>query len=249
MYINGRNAVLEALRAGERVEKVYFLYGVSGEGVGAVKTAAKRAGVPYTVIDRERFRELERKARLKTKSQGVVAWINPVLYADIDDVVTLAYEQGRAPILAALDEMNDPRNIGAIIRSAECAGLDGVMLGKRNTPGINDVVVKTSAGAAHFLPIARADDLAAGLNRLRDAGLTVIGLDEKGAQIYSDLDLTEPAVIVIGNEGQGISSDVADVCDRLVSIPMFGKISSLNASVAAGIVFFEAVRQRHLVSR
>ena len=125
----------------------------------------------------------------------------------------------------------------------------GVMLGKRNTPGINDVVVKTSAGAAHFLPIARADDLAAGLNRMRNAGLTVIGLDEEGAQIYSDLDLTEPLVIVIGNEGQGISSDVAAVCDRLVSIPMFGKISSLNASVAAGIVFFEAVRQRHLVSR
>lgn len=246
MYINGRNGVLEALRAGERVEKVYFLYGSVGEGVGAVRSAAKRAGVPCTTIDKERFRDLERKARLKTKSQGVIAWINPVLYADIDDVVTLAYEQGRAPILAAMDEMNDPRNIGAIIRSAECAGLDGVVLGKRNTPGINDVVVKTSAGAAHFMPIIRADDLARALRRLQSAGLTVVGLDEGGTRTYTEIDLTEPTVIVIGNEGQGISKDVAAVCNTLVSIPMMGKISSLNASVAAGIVFFEALRQRHL---
>lgn len=245
MYINGRNGVLEALRAGERVEKVYFLYGAAGEGVGAVRAAAKRAGVPCTTIDKERFRDMERRARLKTKSQGVIAWINPVLYADLDDVVTLAYEQGRAPFLAVMDEINDPRNIGAIIRSAECAGLDGVVLGRRNSPGVNDVVMKTSAGAANYLPVSRADDLARTLRRLRDAGLRVIGLDESGTENYAEVDLTEPTAIVIGNEGQGISNDVIAVCDTLVSIPMMGKISSLNASVAAGIVFFEGLRQRH----
>lgn len=244
MYINGRNGVLEALRAGERVEKVYFLYGATGDGMGAVRGEAKRAGVPCTTIDKERFRDLERKARLKTRSQGVIAWINPVHYADLDDMVTFAYQQGRMPMLVAMDEINDPHNIGAIIRSAECAGLDGILLGKRNSPGLNDVVMKTSAGAAHFVPVGRADDLAHSLNRLRDAGLTIIGLDERGTMAYSDVNFTEPTVIVIGNEGQGISSDVLAVCDTLVSIPMMGKIASLNASVAAGVVFFEALRQR-----
>ena len=244
MYINGRNGVIEAIRAGERVEKVYFVYGLEGEGAAAVRKAAKQSGIPCTMIDRERFRKLERKARLKTRSQGIIAWINPVFYVDVEDIITLAYEQGHAPLLVALDEITDTRNIGAVIRSAECSGLDGLLLGKRNSPGINDVVVKTSAGAAHYLPVARADNLASMLKRMKHSGLTVIGLDERGEEMYTDIDLTEPAVIVMGNEGKGISNDVARACDKFVSIPMQGKITSLNVSVAAGVMFFEALRQR-----
>jgi len=244
MYINGRNAVLEAIRAGERVEKVFFLYGTEGEGSAAIRKIAKEKGVPCTVIDKERFRRLERKARLKTRSQGVVAWINPIFYVEIDDIVTLAYERGRAPLLVAMDGITDPRNLGAVIRSAECAGLDGIVFSRDGSPGINDVVVKTSAGAAHFMPIARADNLAHILKRTRDSGLKVVGLDERGEQSYTEIDLTEPTVIVIGNEGKGLSRAVANACDKLISIPMMGKISSLNVSVAAGVVFFEALRQR-----
>lgn len=244
MYINGRNAVIEAIRADERVEKVYFIYGLEGDGAAAVKRTAKQAGVPCTTLDRERFRLLERKARLKTRSQGIIAWINPVFYVDVEDIVTLAYEQGHAPLLVALDDITDPRNIGAIIRSAECAGLDGLVFGKRNSPGINDVVVKTSAGAAHFLPVARADSLPSMLQLLQKSGLKVVGLDERGTESFTEIDLTEPTVVVFGNEGQGISKGVANVCDSFVSIPMQGKITSLNVSVAAGVVFFEALRQR-----
>lgn len=246
MYINGRNGVLEAIRAGERVEKVYFVYGLEGEGAAAVKKSAKEAGIPCTTIDRDRFRQLERKARLKTRSQGIIAWINPIFYVDVEDIVTLAFEQGQAPLLVALDDITDPRNIGAIIRSAECAGLHGLLLSKRNSPGINDVVVKTSAGAAHFLPVAREDSLVPMLKRMQQSGLTVIGLDERGDDDYAGIDFTEPVVVVFGNEGKGLSRDVAKVCNKFVSIPMQGKIQSLNVSVAAGVVFFEALRQRQL---
>lgn len=244
MYINGRNAVLEAIRADERIEKVYFLYGTEGDGLAAIRKVAKEKGVPCTVIDRDRFKQIERRAHLKTRSQGVVAWINPIFYVELDDIVTLTYEQGRSPLLVAMDAITDPRNIGAVIRSAECAGLDGVIFGKQGSPGINDVVVKTSVGAAHFMPISRVDSLPRTFGRAKDSGLRVIGLDERGEHSYTEVDLTQPTVIVIGSEGEGLGRGVADACDELISIPMMGKISSLNVSVAAGVVFFEALRQR-----
>ena len=244
MYINGKNSVLEAIRARERVEKVYFLYGAETEGLGAIRKAAKQEGIPCTTLDRGKFRELEKKGNLKTKSQGVIARINPILFVDIKDVVTLAWETGRTPLVVALDGITDPRNLGAIIRSSECAGLSGVVFGKQHSSGINDVAVKTSAGAAHFVPIARVRDVATTLGNLKEMGMQVIGLDVDGDMEYTDIDFTEPTVIVIGSEGEGMTAKVAEACDEFVSIPLKGSITSLNASVAAGIVFFEAVRQR-----
>ena len=244
MYINGKNSVLEAIRAGERVEKVYFLYGAESEGLGVIRRTAKQEGIPCTTLDRGKFRGLEKKGNLKTKSQGVIARINPILFVDIEDVVTLAWETGRTPLVAVLDGITDPRNLGAILRSAECAGISGVVFGKQDSSGINDVAVKTSAGAVHFVPISRVKSLAVTLSNLKEMGMQVIGLDADGDKEYSEVDLTEPTVIVVGSEGEGMTASVAEVCDEFVSIPLQGSISSLNASVAAGIVFFEAVRQR-----
>ncbi len=244
MYINGRNAVIEALRSEERVEKVFLLYGLEGEPVARIRSEAKRAGVPCVTMDRRRFTQLERSARMGTRSQGVIAMLAPVDYVDIDVVVENAWRDGRPPLIAVLDGITDPHNVGAIIRSAECAGFDGIVLGKRDSSGITDVVVKTSAGAVNHIPIARVASLAQTLKRLQSAGLTVVGLDEKGSMQYTEHEFAEPCVVVIGSEGQGLSAAVVQVCDKLLTIPMSGAIHSLNASVAAGITFFEARRQR-----
>jgi 23S rRNA (guanosine2251-2'-O)-methyltransferase len=243
MYINGRNAVVEALRSGG-VEKVFIMYGMEGEAVGKIRAEAKRAGVPSVIIDRRRFIELERNAGLGTRSQGIIALIGEIEYAEIELVVEEVYERGGVPLVAALDGITDPHNVGAIIRSAECAGFDGLLIGKRDSSAITDVVMKTSAGAARHLPIARASNIGDVLLSLQQAGLQIVGLDERGNTSYTTHDFTRPTAIVIGSEGKGLSPRIRKLCDTLLSIPMHGKVPSLNASVAAGVVFFEAVRQR-----
>jgi 23S rRNA (guanosine2251-2'-O)-methyltransferase len=245
MYINGRNAVVEALRAGEGVEKVFIMFGIEGEPVSRVRAEAKRAGVPCVTIDRKRFAELERSAGVGARSQGIIATVSPIQYADIEQLVQDVYERGGTPLVGALDSITDPHNVGAIIRSAECAGLDGLLLGKRDSSGITDVVMKTSAGAARHLPIGRVSNIGDVLLSLQQEGLAVVGLDEKGEMAYTSYDFTHPTVIVTGSEGEGLSARIRKLCDVRLSIPMQGKIGSLNASVAAGVVFFEARRQRN----
>ena len=244
MYINGRNAVIEALRSGSAVEKVFIMYGMEGDTIDRVRIEAKRAGVPSVIVDRQRFAELERRATLGTRSQGVIALVSSVEYVDMDELVDSAVMQGIAPLVGALDGITDPHNVGAIIRSAECAGLHGVVIGKHDSSGLTDVVMKTSAGAAGHLPIARVANVGDSLMSMKDAGLQVVGLDERGSIPYTEFDFTAPTAIVIGSEGKGLSPRLRRMCDTVLSIPMFGRVSSLNASVAAGVVFFEARRQR-----
>jgi 23S rRNA (guanosine2251-2'-O)-methyltransferase len=244
MYINGRNAIVEALRSGEGVEKVFIMFGQEGEPINRIRAEAKRAGVPCVTIDRRRFSELEKTAGLGARSQGVVALVSEVEYADIEQLVQDVYGRGEIPLVAALDAITDPHNVGAIIRSAECAGLHGLLMGKRDSSGITDVVMKTSAGAARHLPIARVSNIGDILLGLQQEGLAVVGLDERGTVSYSEYDFTQPTAIVIGSEGSGLSARTRKLCDTLLSIPMHGKVTSLNASVAAGVVFFEANRQR-----
>ncbi len=244
MYINGRNAVLEALRKGEGIEKVFLQYGQEGEPVDRIRIESKRAGVPCVTVDRGRFAELERNAKLATRSQGVIASVSEVEYVDFDLLVEESFTAGRMPLVTALDGITDPHNVGAIIRSAECAGMDGLLLGKHDSSGITDVVMKTSAGAARHLPIARASNIGDVLLSVQQAGIEVVGLDEAGSISYVDYDFTKPTAIVIGSEGKGLSPRIRKLCTTLLSIPMMGKVSSLNASVAAGVVFFEARRQR-----
>jgi 23S rRNA (guanosine2251-2'-O)-methyltransferase len=244
MYINGRNAVIEALRSGEGVQKVFLMYGIEGEPVNRIRVEAKRSGVPCVTIDRRRFGELERTAGLGARSQGVIALLDEIVYADIEQLVQDIYEGGGTPLVTALDGITDPHNVGAIIRSAECAGFDGLLIGKHDSSGITDVVMKTSAGAASHLPIDRASNIGDILLGLQQGGLAIVGLDERGDMTYTEYDFTKPTAIVIGSEGKGMSSRIRKLCDHRLSIPMLGSISSLNASVAAGVVFFEARRQR-----
>ncbi|HVZ39880.1 MAG TPA: 23S rRNA (guanosine(2251)-2'-O)-methyltransferase RlmB [Candidatus Kapabacteria bacterium] len=246
MYINGRNAVVEALRAGEGVEKVFIMFGLEGEAINRVRAEAKRAGVPCVTVDRRRFAELERAAGVGARSQGVMASASAVEYADMELLIADLYERGETPLVTALDGITDPHNVGAIIRSAECAGLHGALIGKRDSSGVTDVVMKTSAGAARLLPIARASNIGDVLLGLQQEGLAIVGLDERGTMRYTEYDFTRPVAIVIGSEGDGLSTRVRKMCDTLLSIPMSGSIASLNASVAAGVVFFEARRQRGL---
>jgi 23S rRNA (guanosine2251-2'-O)-methyltransferase len=249
MYINGRNAIIEALRAGEGVEKVFIMFGQEGEPINRIRAEAKRAGVPCVTIDRRRFAELERSAELGARSQGVVALVSEIEYTDIEALVGDLYLRSETPLVAALDGITDPHNVGAIIRSAECAGMHALMLGKRDSSSITDVVMKTSAGAAKHLPIARVSNIGDVLLGLQQEGLAIVGLDERGTMSYTEYDFTHPTAIVIGSEGAGLSSRTRKLCDTLLSIPMHGKVASLNASVAAGIVFFEASRQRSLATQ
>jgi 23S rRNA (guanosine2251-2'-O)-methyltransferase len=240
--------VIEALRKGEGVEKIFLLYGLEGEPVDRIRIESKRAGVPCVTVDRKRFGELERSAGLSTRSQGVIASVSEIEYADLDLIIEQAFLDGRMPLVAALDGITDPHNVGAIIRSAECAGFDGLLIGKHDSSGITDVVMKTSAGAARHLPIARVSNIGDILLGVQQGGVEVVGLDESGKTGYVDYDFTKPTAIVIGSEGKGLSPRIRKLCNTLLSIPMRGQISSLNASVAAGVVFFEAQRQRMIAA-
>ncbi|MCE7935094.1 MAG: 23S rRNA (guanosine(2251)-2'-O)-methyltransferase RlmB [Chlorobi bacterium CHB2] len=244
LFINGRNAVLEALRSGKGLEKIFIMFGSEGEPVNEIRAEAKRLGVPCIVADRKKFLQMEKDIGLGTRSQGIIAQLREVEYEDIEAVVENAWIDGRAPLVAALDGITDPRNMGAIIRSAECAGIDGLFFGRRNSAIVNDVVMKTSAGAANHLPLDRVANLGDMLLRLKKSGLAIVGLDGSATASYTEHDFTAPTVIVVGSEGEGIGTRTKNLCDALISIPMRGQVTSLNASVAAGVVFFEAQRQR-----
>ncbi len=244
MYIAGRNAVIEAIRSGESIEKIYVQYGVEGEAIDEVRREARRNRVPTTKLDRRKFRDLERRARLGTRSQGVIARIDPIDYAEISNVVAAAWERGEVPLVALLDRVTDPHNLGAVIRSAECAGVHGVVIPRRESSGITDVVIKSSAGAVHTLPICRTDRMEDVVEELKGSGLRVVACTEHGDDIFSESDLTGPTAVVLGSEGAGISESLLHLCDGSISIPMAGSISSLNVSVAAGVIFFEIARQR-----
>lgn len=249
MYINGRNAVLEAIRSGESIEKIYLQYGLPPEGTEDLRREARGARIPVTQLDRGKFRDLERRARLGTRSQGVIARIDPVDYVDIQHLIASTWEKGEIPIIAVLDRITDPHNLGAIIRSAECAGLHGVVIPRKGGGGVTDVVVKTSAGAVHSLPMARVERLVDLLRDLKGSGLRVVACAESGSVEYDRSDLSGPIALLLGSEGEGIAPELLAECDQVISIPMAGSIGSLNVSVAAGVIFFEALRQRRELER
>ena len=238
--IEGRNAVIEALRSGAAIDKIYIARGETDAALGHIASAARSRGVVVTEADR---RKLDGMSRTKSH-QGVVAVAAVREYAGVDDILNAARERGEAPLVVVCDELSDPHNLGAVIRSAECAGAHGVIIPKRRSAGLTAVVAKTSAGAVSYLPVARVPNLTAVLKKLKERGLWVFGTAAGGATNLYDADLKGPAAIVIGSEGDGLGRLVREQCDFLVSIPMRGKIGSLNASAAAAVVLYEAVRQR-----
>jgi 23S rRNA (guanosine2251-2'-O)-methyltransferase len=238
--IEGRNAVVEALRAGTAIDKIYLAKGETDSALGHIVSTARNQGVVVVETDRRR---LDNMSRTKAH-QGVIAVAAVRAYATVEDILTSAKERKEAPLLVICDELSDPHNLGAVIRTAECAGAHGVIIPKRRSAGLTAVVAKTSAGAVSHLPVARVPNLTALIKQLKKQGIWIFGASMDGATNLYAADLKGPAAIVIGSEGSGMSRLVAESCDFTVSIPMKGKINSLNASAAAAILLYEAVRQR-----
>lgn len=238
--IEGRNAVTEALRAGTAIDKIYIARGETDATLGHIASTARNKGIVVVEADR---RKLDGMSRTKSH-QGVIAVSAVREYASVDDILEAAREKGEAPLIVVCDELSDPHNLGAVIRTAECAGAHGVIIPKRRSAGLTAIVAKTSAGAVSHLPVARVPNLVALLKELKEQGLWVYGTAAEGTTTLYNADLKGPAVIIIGSEGDGIGRLVREQCDFLVSIPMRGKVNSLNASAAAAIVLYEAVRQR-----
>lgn len=238
--IEGRNAVTEALRAGTAVDKLYVARGETDHTLGRIIAQAKRAGVVVVEADR---RKLDAMSRTHAH-QGVIALAAVREYATVEAILQAAADRGEAPLLVICDEISDPQNLGAIIRTAECAGAHGVVIPKRRSAGLTAVVAKTSAGAVAHVPVARVPNIPSLLKDLKKQGIWVFGTAADGATALYKADLGGPAAIVIGSEGDGMTRLAAENCDFLVSIPMRGKLNSLNASAAAAILLYEAVRQR-----
>lgn len=238
--IEGRNAVTEALKSGRVIDKVYIASGDTDKALGRLAAQAKEAGAVIVQTDR-------RKLDLMSPTgahQGIIAAVAAHNYASVNDILARAERKGEAPLIVICDELSDPHNLGAIVRTAECAGAHGVIIPKRRSVGLTAVVAKASAGALEYMPVARVSNIPAAMEDLKKRGVWICGTAADGDTELYKADLEGPTAIVIGNEGDGMSRLVSEHCDFRVSIPMRGEISSLNASAAAAILLYEAVRQR-----
>ena len=239
--VEGRRAVLEALRAEREISRILMAEGIEfGPQVSEVVTLANEQEIPVDAVSRN---ELERVSHTG-KHQGVIAIVADPRYASIEDMVHLADERGVPPLIIVLDGVQDPHNFGAVARTANAAGAHGIVIPERRAVGITPGSIRASAGALEHVLIAREPNLSRSVKYLSQLGMKIIGLDAEGSTSHMATDLTGPTAIVVGSEGQGISSQVRPGCDLLVSIPMYGEVASLNASVSAAIVLYEAVRQR-----
>ncbi|MBR7055821.1 MAG: 23S rRNA (guanosine(2251)-2'-O)-methyltransferase RlmB [Oscillospiraceae bacterium] len=240
--IEGRNAVLEALRAGRSIDKLYLAKGETDKTLAHIAARARAAGVVVVEADR---RKLDALSASPTKAhQGVVAVAAVKEYCSLADILRVAEERGEPPFVLVCDEISDPHNLGAILRSAECVGAHGVVIPKRRSAGVTGIVDKTSAGAAEHVPVARVPNLPAALRELQERGLWIYGTAADGPADLWHTDFTGPLALVIGSEGEGMGRLVREHCDFLVRIPLRGKLDSLNASAAAGILMYEVLRQR-----
>ena len=238
--LEGRNALTEALRSGRTIDKVFIATGDIDRGLQRLAAQAKEAGAVVVPVDRRKLDAMS----VTRAHQGVIALAAAREYYTVDDLLQEAAHRGEAPLLVICDELSDPHNLGAILRCAECAGAHGVIIPKRRSVGLTAVVAKASAGAVEYMKVARVTNISATMEELKKKGVWIFGTAAEGSVPMYQADLTGPSAIVIGNEGEGMSRLVQKNCDVTVHIPMKGKISSLNASAAASILLYEAVRQR-----
>ena len=238
--LEGRNAITEALKAGRTIDKVFVAAGDTDRGLQRLAAQAKEAGAVVVPVDR---RKLDQMSTTRSH-QGIIALAAAQDYFTIDDLLEEAASRGEAPLLVICDELSDPHNLGAIMRSAECAGAHGVIIPKRRSVGLTATVAKASAGAVEYMKVARVTNINNAISELKEKGVWIFGTAAEGSIPMYKADLTGPAAIVIGNEGDGMSQLVRKNCDVMVHIPMKGRITSLNASAAASILLYEAVRQR-----
>ncbi|MGD0037883.1 MAG: 23S rRNA (guanosine(2251)-2'-O)-methyltransferase RlmB [Bacteroidota bacterium] len=238
--IIGRQPVLEALKSRQPIERILILHGTTGSHIDQAKQLARKLAIPVKETDKERFVELTGD----TLTQGIIAIIDSYRYAEIEEILAVAKQKNEPPFILILDEIEDPHNLGALIRSAECAGMHGIVIPLHNAASINSTVSKTSAGAIAHIPIARVTNISQTLDELKKAGVWIVGTEIESDKPYYEHDYRGSLAIVIGNEGKGIRRLVKEKCDFLVRIPMHGKIESLNASVAGALVMFEAAKSR-----
>ncbi|WP_319404264.1 23S rRNA (guanosine(2251)-2'-O)-methyltransferase RlmB [uncultured Anaeromusa sp.] len=238
--IAGRNSVGEALKSGRPLNKLLIAKGERQGSLRELAGIAKDKGILIQEVEPQRLAQLAPGQR----HQGVVAMASPVEYAEVEDILAAAEAKGEAPLLVVLDELEDPHNLGAVLRSVDAAGAHGVIIPKRRSCPLSTTVAKTSAGAVEYVPVARVSNLAQTLDKLKKAGIWVAGCDMDGTENYFEASLKGPLALVIGGEGRGLGRLVKEHCDFLVRIPMQGHVNSLNASVACSLVLYEAVRQR-----
>ncbi|MCL6459203.1 MAG: 23S rRNA (guanosine(2251)-2'-O)-methyltransferase RlmB [Gorillibacterium sp.] len=242
-FLAGKHSVLEALRAGRTIHKIWIAEGALKHYIGPVIAEAKPLGIIIQTADKRKLDQMVGEVQ----HQGVVAQVAAYDYAELDDILKAAEKEGEVPFLLLLDEIEDPHNLGSILRTAECTGVHGVIIPKRRSVGLTATVSKTSAGAIEYVPVAKVTNLAQTIDKLKERGIWVAGADGEAKQNVYQTDLRIPLALVIGNESKGMGRLIREKCDFLVKLPMFGNINSLNASVAASVLMYEVVRQRQAV--
>ncbi|MCF6462458.1 23S rRNA (guanosine(2251)-2'-O)-methyltransferase RlmB [Clostridium sp. Cult1] len=238
-YIIGRNPVLEVLKTGKEIEKIFILKGDLKGSINKIVGIAKDKNILIQYVDKNKLDQIAQGG----SHQGIAALVTPYVYFSIDDILKKADKQEKAPFILILDGIEDPHNLGAIVRTAECAGVHGIIIPKRRAAHVTSTVYKSSAGAVEHMMIAKVNNLSDAIEKLKKKGLWIYGADVDGESYYFNTDLKGSIALVIGSEGKGISRLVKEKCDFLLKIPMFGKVSSLNASNAASILIYEVVRQ------
>jgi 23S rRNA (guanosine2251-2'-O)-methyltransferase len=239
-YIAGKHSVLEALKSGRSVNKIWIADNAQKQLTQPIVTEAKQAGVIIQFVDKRKLDQMVEGV----PHQGVVAQVAPYDYVSVEEMLVIASKRGEVPFLLILDEIEDPHNLGSILRTADCSGVHGVIIPKRRSAGLTATVSKTSAGAVEYVPVARVTNIVQTIEALKKQGVWIGGADASAEQDAYRADLTIPLALVIGNENKGIGRLIKEKCDFLVKLPMLGHIQSLNASVAAGVLMYEAVRQR-----
>lgn len=238
--VEGRNAVIALLKSDKTINKLMIAKGERQGSIFEIIKLAKEKRIVISEVDKNKLDSLSETMH----HQGVIAFVSPIEYKDVDDLLEIARQKGEAPFLLIADEIEDPHNLGALIRSAEIAGCHGIIIPKRRAAAVTEVVVKVSCGATEYLPIARVNNINETIRELKEKGVWIIGTDGNAKTLYYEQDYKGPIAIIIGSEGRGMNKLTMENCDFLVKIPMYGHITSLNASVSGGIVLFEAVKQR-----
>lgn len=237
--IGGRNPVVEALRSGRELNKIWIAEGINKKSIGEILSLANKAKVVVQYVPNKRLDSL-----LDSHHQGVVASVAAYEYAELDDVFALAEKRGEDPFILILDELEDPHNLGSILRTADAVGVHGVIIPRRRSVGLTAVVAKASTGAIEYIPVVRVNNLSQTVAKLKEKGVWIAGTDAKGSVDYRKMDATLPLAVIIGSEGKGMSRILRENCDFLYHLPMFGQVTSLNASVAASLLMYEVMRKR-----
>lgn len=240
-FIYGMWPVIEALKAGKEVDKILIQKGLRGEGFHQIHKLIKDLDIPFQFVPIEKLNYITRQ-----NHQGVIAYLSEISYQKLENLIPFIYEQGNNPLFLILDRITDVRNFGAIARTAECAAVDGIVLPLKGSAQINEHAIKTSAGALYKLPVCRSNSLKESLQFLKNSGVQIFAATEKGSIDYTEADFTQPCAIILGSEEDGIAEEGLRLATQLIRIPLQGEIGSLNVSVAAGVILFEALRQRKL---